>query len=112
MSTVCACPSPAQQLRVGEDLLQTAVVADAEGEDGLSRVTGKVPGDTCREGKDHFTCDLHHTSAKEGKRGKNKSQTKKKYASRYHQVCNGLALFQFPPTGAQTVVSNKCFPLA
>ena len=57
---------PAQQLRVGEDLLQSAVVADAECEDGLSRVAGKMPGDARWEGKHHLPCDLHNTSGTEG----------------------------------------------
>lgn len=56
---------PAQQLRVGEDLLQSVVVADAKSEDGLSWVTGKMSSYACREGKHNFSSDLHHTPAKE-----------------------------------------------
>jgi len=54
---------PAQQLRVGEDLLQSAEVADAKGKDGLRWVTSKMPGYTRRERQHHLSCDLHHTSA-------------------------------------------------
>lgn len=57
---------PAQQLWIGEDLLQPAIVADAKGEDGLSRVAGKMPSDARREGQHHLPCDLHHTSGTEG----------------------------------------------
>lgn len=46
--------SPAQQLWIGEDLLQSAVVGDAKGEDGLSRVAGKMPGYARREGQHHL----------------------------------------------------------
>lgn len=55
--------SPAEQLWIGQDLLQAAVAADDEGEDGLSRVASEVPGYTCREGEDHLPGDLHRTSA-------------------------------------------------
>lgn len=65
---------PAQQLWIGEDLLQSAVIADAKGEDGLSWVAGKMSGYACREGQHHFPCDLHSTS---GTEGDNVSETKK-----------------------------------
>lgn len=58
--------SPAQQLRVGQDLLQSAEVADAEGEDGLSRVAGKMPGYSCWEGQHHLSCDFHNTPGTPG----------------------------------------------
>lgn len=58
--------SPAQQLRVGEDLLQSAVVADAECEDRLSRVVGKMPGYSCWEGQHHLSCDFHNTPGTPG----------------------------------------------
>ncbi len=58
--------SPAQELWIGEDLLQSAVIADAKGEDGLSWVAGKMPGDASREGQHHLASDLHHTSGTEG----------------------------------------------
>lgn len=56
---------PAQQLRIGEDLLQAVVVANAKGKDGLSRVAGKMPGYASREGQHHLPCDLHNTSETE-----------------------------------------------
>lgn len=64
----CACNVilPAQQLWIGKDLLQSAVVADAKGEDGLRRVAGKMPGYARREGQHHLPCDLHNTSVTEG----------------------------------------------
>ena len=40
---------PAEELWVGQDLLQPVVVTDAEGEDGLRGLAGKVPGDASRE---------------------------------------------------------------
>ncbi len=58
--------SPAEQLRIWEDLLQSVVVADAKGEDGLSWMAGKMPGYSRREGQHHLPCDLHHTSGMEG----------------------------------------------
>lgn len=58
--------SPAQQLRVGEDLLQAAVVADAEGEGRLSRLAGKVSGYSCWEGQHHLSCDLHNAPVTPG----------------------------------------------
>lgn len=69
----CACLPvmlllPAQQLWIREDLLQSAVVADAEGEDGLSRVAGKMPGYARREGQHHLPCDLHNASGTEGEK--------------------------------------------
>lgn len=66
--------SPAQQLRVGEDLLQSAVVADAKCEDRLSRVAGKMPGYSCWEGQHHLSCDFHNTPGTPGGgEGKEKS---------------------------------------
>lgn len=62
---------PAQQLWIGEDLLQSAVVADAKGEDGLSRVACKMPGYARREGQHHLPCDLHNTSGAEGEKRQN-----------------------------------------
>lgn len=59
---------PAQQLWIGEDLLQSAVVADAKGEDGLSWVAGKMPGYACREGQHHLPCDFHSTSGTGGEK--------------------------------------------
>lgn len=70
MSLPLTVSSPAQQLRVGEDLLQSVVVADAEGEDRLRWVARKMPGYTRREGEHHLSCDLHHTSATETCGGK------------------------------------------
>lgn len=61
--------APAQQLWVGEDLLESAVVADAEGEDWLSWVAGKMPGYPRREGQNHLTCDLYNTPGGEGSMG-------------------------------------------
>lgn len=58
--------SPAQQLRVGEDLLQSAVVADAKREDRLGRVAGKMSGYSCREGQHHLSCDFHNTPGTPG----------------------------------------------
>lgn len=65
---------PAQQLWVGEDLLQSVVVADAKGEDGLSWVAGKMPGYARRERQHHLPCDLHNTSGteEEGDKAKQK----------------------------------------
>lgn len=64
---VCFCGHlPAQQLWIGEDLLQSSIVADAEGEGGLSWVAGKMPGYACREGQDHLPCDLHNTPETRG----------------------------------------------
>lgn len=60
------CFLPAQQLRIGKDLLQAAEVADTEGEDGLSRVAGKMPGNTGRKGQHHLSGDLHDASGMEG----------------------------------------------
>lgn len=62
---------PAQQLWIGEDLLQPVVVADGEGEDGLSWVAGKMSGYACREGQDHLSCDLHNTSGTAEKKRQN-----------------------------------------
>lgn len=58
--------APAQQLWVGEDLLESAVVADAEGEDRLNRVAGKMPGYPRREGQNHLAGDLYNTPGGEG----------------------------------------------
>lgn len=58
--------SPAQQLWVGEDLLESAVVADAKREDGLSRVAGKMSGYPCWEGQHHLSCDFHNTPGTPG----------------------------------------------
>ena len=52
---------PAEELWVGQDLLQTVVVTDAEGEDGLGGLAGKVPGDASRERQHDLPGDLHHT---------------------------------------------------
>lgn len=57
--------SPAQQLWVGEDLLQPGVVADAKREHGLTWVAGKMSGYSGGEGQDHLPCDLHNTSGTE-----------------------------------------------
>lgn len=59
---------PAQQLWIGEDLLQSAVLADAKGEDGLCWVAGKVPGYARGEGQHHLPCDLHNTSGTDGEK--------------------------------------------
>lgn len=61
--TVCS-GITAQQLRIGEDLLQSVVVANAKSEDGLSWVAGKMPGYASREGQHHLPCDLHNTFAR------------------------------------------------
>lgn len=58
--------SPAQQLWVGEDLLESAVVADAKREDGLSRVAGKMSGYPCWEGQHHLSRDFHNTPGTPG----------------------------------------------
>lgn len=60
--------SPAQQLRVGQDLLQSAEVADAKGEDRLSRVVGKMSGYSRWEGQHHLSCDFHNTPGTPGGR--------------------------------------------
>lgn len=52
---------PAEQLWIGEDLLQSVVVADAKGEDRLSWVAGKMPGYARREGQHHLPCDFNST---------------------------------------------------
>ena len=67
MSLQCVCLGcrgvllPAEELWVGQDLLQPVVVTDAEGEDGLGRLAGKVPGDARRERQNDLPGDLHHT---------------------------------------------------
>lgn len=66
--------SPAQQLRVGEHLLQPAVVADAECEDRLSRVVGKMPGYSRWEGQHHLSCDFDNTPGTPGG-GESKGQS-------------------------------------
>lgn len=61
---------PAQKLWVREDLLQSVVVADAESEDRLSGVAGKMSGYTRRERQHHLSCDLHNTSGEEAEERK------------------------------------------
>lgn len=65
---LCCVLLPAEQLWIGEDLLQSGVVADAKDEDRLSRVAGKMPGDACREGEHQFSGDLHYTPERAGKK--------------------------------------------
>lgn len=65
MLEVC---SPAQQLWVGEDLLESAVVADAKREDGLSRVAGEMSGYPRWEGQHHLSRDFHNTPGTPGGR--------------------------------------------
>lgn len=57
---------PTQQLRIGEHLLQSAEVADAKGENGLSGVAWKMSGYSCREGQYHLPCDFDNTPGTHG----------------------------------------------